>query len=39
MADDTNREFVAEVVQRLKLVQLTIATHHLSYLAWKFRKS
>src|SRR3984893_18027335 len=39
MADETNREFVENVVQRLKLVRLTIATRHLPYLAWKFRKS
>jgi O-methyltransferase len=39
MANETNREFVEEIVQRLKLVRLTIAARHLSYLAWKFRKS
>jgi ubiquinone/menaquinone biosynthesis C-methylase UbiE len=39
MANETNGEFVEEVVQRLKLVRLTMATRHLSYLAWKFRKS
>jgi O-methyltransferase len=38
MTNEKNREFVEEIVQRLKLVQLTIATRHLSYLAWKFRK-
>jgi len=39
MANDANDTFVAEIVERLKLVWITIATHHLSYLAWKFRRS
>jgi O-methyltransferase len=39
MANETNCGFVGEVVERLKLVRLTLATRHLLYLAWKFRKA
>jgi O-methyltransferase len=39
MLNETNGEFVHEVVQRLKLVWVTLATHHFSYLGWKFRKA
>lgn len=38
MANETNREFVKEVVQRLKLVRLTLATSQFSYRVWRFRK-
>jgi ubiquinone/menaquinone biosynthesis C-methylase UbiE len=38
MASQTNSEFVDEVVQRLRLVWVTLAMHHFSYLSWKFRK-
>jgi O-methyltransferase len=39
MANEANGEFVKEVVRKLKLVRLTLATRHFSYLGWKFRKS
>jgi O-methyltransferase len=38
MANETNREFVEVVVQRLKLVRLTLAASLMSYRVWKFRK-
>lgn len=38
MANHTNRDFVEEVVQRLKLVQLMLAASLMSYRVWKFRK-
>jgi O-methyltransferase len=38
MADEKNREFVEEVVRRLKLVRLTLAASQFSYRAWRFRK-
>jgi len=39
LANETNREFVDGIVDKLQLVRITMATRHLSYLAWKFRKS
>lgn len=38
MASETNREFVDEVAERLKLVRLTLASGKFSYRAWRFRK-
>jgi O-methyltransferase len=39
MADERNREFVEEVVRRLKLVRLMLAASQFSYRSWRFRKS
>jgi ubiquinone/menaquinone biosynthesis C-methylase UbiE len=38
MASEMNREFVEEVVERLKLVRLTLAVGKFSYRVWRFRK-
>jgi O-methyltransferase len=39
IANETNREFVEEVVHGLKLVRLTLAAKMLSYRVWRFRKT
>ena len=38
MADETNHEFVQEVVERLKVVRLMLAASRFSYRVWRFRK-
>jgi SAM-dependent methyltransferase len=38
MANETNREFVEQVVKRLKLVRLMLAAGQFSYCVWRFRK-
>jgi ubiquinone/menaquinone biosynthesis C-methylase UbiE len=38
MADERNREFVEEVVERLKVVRLMLAASRFSYRVWRFRK-
>jgi SAM-dependent methyltransferase len=38
MADERNREFVEEVVERLKVVRLMLAASQFSYRVWRFRK-
>ena len=38
MADKRNREFVEEVVHRLKVIRLMLAANQFSYRVWRFRK-
>lgn len=38
MANETNREFVEGVVERLKVVRLMLAASLFSYRVWRFRK-
>jgi O-methyltransferase len=38
MTSETNREFVEEVVERLKVVRLMLAASQFSYRVWRFRK-
>jgi O-methyltransferase len=38
MTSETNREFVEDVVQRLKLIRLMLAASKFSYRVWRFRK-
>jgi ubiquinone/menaquinone biosynthesis C-methylase UbiE len=38
MSNETNREFVEEVVLKLKLVRLMLAASRFSYRVWRFRK-
>jgi ubiquinone/menaquinone biosynthesis C-methylase UbiE len=38
MADEGDREFVEEVVERLKVVRLMLAASQFSYRVWRFRK-
>jgi ubiquinone/menaquinone biosynthesis C-methylase UbiE len=38
MGDERNREFVEEVVERLKLVRLLLAANQFSYRMWRFQK-
>lgn len=39
MSDDGNREFVEEVVERLKLIRLLLAANQFSYRMWRFQKA
>ena len=38
MSDERNREFVDEVVERLKLIRLLLAANQCSYRLWRFQK-
>jgi ubiquinone/menaquinone biosynthesis C-methylase UbiE len=38
MANECNREFVEEVVERLKVIRLMLAANQFSYKVWRFRK-
>lgn len=38
MTDDTNRDFIEDLVERLDLVWLTLAAGLFSYRSWRFRK-
>lgn len=38
MRSDTNRQFVEEAVERLKLIQLTLAAGYFSYRIWRLLK-